>query len=72
MPCTLTGVDHLLHWFADEGVEAAIEHAQALVKAGDGHRLLSTRTWCCAISADSLLERLAEPDRRSRASARGK
>jgi pimeloyl-ACP methyl ester carboxylesterase len=53
---------HLASWFPDGQVDAAIEHAEKLVAQGEGHRLLLTEGWYYAISAASLLERIAEPD----------
>ena len=49
-------------WFPDGGLEAAVEQARAWVASGQGHRLLPIDAWYYAISAESLLERIAEPD----------
>jgi pimeloyl-ACP methyl ester carboxylesterase len=53
---------HLSQWFPDGGLEAAVAQATELVEAGEGRRLLPVAGWYYAISAASLLERLAEPD----------
>lgn len=53
---------HLSSWFPDGGLGAAVARATELVEAGEGHRLLPVGSWYYAISAASLLERLAEPD----------
>jgi pimeloyl-ACP methyl ester carboxylesterase len=49
-------------WFPGNGLEAAVAQARAWSAAGEGHRLLPIDAWYYAISADSLLERLTEPD----------
>jgi pimeloyl-ACP methyl ester carboxylesterase len=54
---------HLASWFPEPGgLDAAVARATELVEAGEGHRLLPVASWYYAISAASLLERLAEPD----------
>jgi pimeloyl-ACP methyl ester carboxylesterase len=53
---------HLTSWFPDGQADAAIARAEELVAQGEGHRLLPTEGWYYAISAASLLERIAEPD----------
>jgi pimeloyl-ACP methyl ester carboxylesterase len=49
-------------WFPDDGLDGAIEQATDLVRRGLGHALLPIDAWYYAISAASLLERVAEPD----------
>jgi pimeloyl-ACP methyl ester carboxylesterase len=54
---------HLSSWFPEAGwLDAAVARATELVDGGEGHRLLPVASWYYAISAASLLERLAEPD----------
>ena len=52
---------HLHAWFPG-GLDVAVEHARRLVRRGEGHRLLPIDGWYYAISADSLLERVEQPD----------
>ena len=50
-------------WFpGEEGVEQAATTARSMVDAGRGHELIAASTWFYAISAQSLLDRLDEPD----------
>jgi pimeloyl-ACP methyl ester carboxylesterase len=53
---------NLATWFPGDGLDAAVAQARAWSEAGEGHRLLPIDAWYYAISADSLLERLEEPD----------
>lgn len=55
----------LPEWFPDPEQRAAVQaQAEQLVAAGRGHMLIPLPAWYCAISAASLVERLAErPDR---------
>ena len=53
---------NLSTWFPDGALDSAIDKAKDLVSRGLGYRLLPTEAWYYAISASSLLERLAEPD----------
>jgi pimeloyl-ACP methyl ester carboxylesterase len=53
---------NLSTWFPDGALDSAIDEAKDLVSRGLGYRLLPTAAWYYAISASSLLERLAEPD----------
>src|SRR5262249_31646492 len=50
-------------WFpSDEQRAGAIEQARQMVEAGKGHLLIALPTWYYAISAQSLLARVDEPD----------
>jgi pimeloyl-ACP methyl ester carboxylesterase len=55
----------LPEWFPDPAERDAVrERAEQLVASGRGHMLIPLPAWYCAISADSLIERLHErPDR---------
>jgi pimeloyl-ACP methyl ester carboxylesterase len=51
---------NLATWFPNGGVDRAVAEARELVARGEGHRLLPIDAWYYAISAASLLERVAE------------
>jgi pimeloyl-ACP methyl ester carboxylesterase len=53
---------NLSAWFPNGGVVDAVVQAREYVARGEGHRLLPIDAWYYALSADSLLERIAEPD----------
>jgi pimeloyl-ACP methyl ester carboxylesterase len=53
---------NLATWFPDGGLDRAVEQAREYAERGEGHRLLPIDAWYYAISAESLLERVAEPD----------
>lgn len=59
----LTHRTHLFAgWFTDDDqLQQALAQARRAAAAGAGHRLIPTNYWYHAISADSLLQRYAEP-----------